>query len=92
MIKLKDLLTEGKWTFKGKYLNMPSGETASIPGKNDRDAIAVDIGRDEFKIHGMGGNKYYAYGPKYDVSFNYINDLVKWLNNEKAKYAGIDNR
>ena len=91
MIKLMDILTEGKWTFKRKYLKK-DGMTTSIPGKNDRDAIAVDIGRDEFKIHGMGGNKYYAYGPKYDVSFNYINDLVKWLNDEKAKYAGIDNR
>ena len=39
MIKLKDLLTEGKWSMKGKYLNMPSGETSSIPGNYDRDAI-----------------------------------------------------
>ena len=91
MIKLKDLLSEGKWKVKGKYLIMPSGETSSIPGNYDRDAIAVDIGRDEFKIH-MLNSKPYTYGPKYDKSFKNVNDLVKWLNNEKAKYAGIDNR
>ena len=84
-------ILEGKFKMKGKYLNMPSGETSSIPGNNDRDAIAVDIGRDEFKIH-MLKSKPYAYGPKYDLSFKNVNDLVKWLNNEKAKYAGIDNR
>ena len=91
MIKLKDLISEGKWKMKGKYLNMPSGETSSIPGNYDRDAIMVDIGRDEFGIH-MLKSKPYARGSKYDKSFRNVNDLVKWLNNEKAKYAGIDNR
>ena len=91
MIKLKDLLFEGKWKAKGKYLNMPTGETSSIPGNNDRDAIAVDIGRDEFKIH-MSNSKPYAYGPKYDKTFRNVRDLVKWLNKERAKYAGIDDR
>ena len=36
MIKLKDLLLEGKFKFKGKYLEMPSGEVSSIPGNNDK--------------------------------------------------------
>ena len=84
-------LTEGKWGTKGKYLTMPDGELSSIPGNNDRYAIAVYIGRDEFKIH-MLKSKPYAYGPKYDKEFRNVNDLVKWLNKEKAKYAGIDNR
>ena len=91
MIKLKDLIIEGKWKVKGKYLIMPSGETSSIPGNYDRDAIMVDIGRDEFGIH-MLKSKPYARGPKYDKSFRNVNDLVKWLNNEKAKYLGIDRR
>ena len=91
MIKLKDLLSEGKWGIKGKYLTMPGGEISSIPGNYDRKAIAVDIGRDEFKIH-MDGNKPYAYGPKYDKTFKNVKDLVKWLNKEKAKYAGMDDR
>ena len=91
MIKLKDLLSEGKWGIKGKYLTMPGGEISSIPGTYDRKAIAVDIGRDEFKIH-MLKSKPYAYGPKYDKSFKNVNDLVNWLNKNKAKYVGIDNR
>ena len=88
MIKLKDLITEGKWGTKGKYLTMPGGELSSIPGNNDRDAIAVYIGRDEFKIH-MLKSKPYAYGPKYDKTFKNVNDLVKWLNKNKARYIGI---
>ena len=91
MIKLKDLLKEGKWGIKGKYLTMPDGEISSIPGTYDRNAIAVDIGRDEFKIH-MNGNKPYTYGPRYDKTFENVKDLVKWLNKERATYAGIDRR
>ena len=87
----KKHLSEGKWGIKGKYLTMPGGEISSIPGNYDRKAIAVDIGRDEFKIH-MDGNKPYAYGPKYDKTFKNVKDLVKWLNKERAKYAGIDDR
>ena len=91
MIKLKDLLKEGKWGVRGKYLTMPDGEISSIPGNNDRDAIMVDIGRDEFGIH-MLKSKPYARGNKYDQSFKNVNDLVKWLNKARAKYAGIDRR
>ena len=91
MIKLKDLLSEGKWGIKGKYLTMPGGEISSIPGNYDRKAIVVDIKYDHFKIH-MDGNKPYAYGPKYDKIFKNVNDLVRWLNKKRAKYAGIDDR
>ena len=86
-----NMISEGKWGIKGKYLTMPDGGISSIPGNYDRKAIAVDIGYDEFKIH-MDGNKPYAYGPKYDKTFKNVKDLVKWLNKEKAKYAGIDDR
>jgi len=91
MIKLKDLLSEGKFKMKGKYLYMPDGEVSSIPGSFDRDAIAVNIGYNTFKIY-MDGSKPYAYGPKYDKRFKNLNDLTKWLNKEKAKYLGIDDR
>ena len=85
-------LTEGKFQMKGKYLTMPSGEVSSIPGKNDRDAIIVQIKYDMFSIITGANGKPYAYGPKYDKSFKNGNDLAKWLNKEKAKYQGIDNR
>ena len=96
MIKLKDLLTEAKWKSQslssGKsYLYTPTGETTSIPGNNDRDAIVVTIKGDKFNIY-MNRNKPYAVGNKHDKEFKNINDLVKWLNKEKAKYLGIDNR
>ena len=91
MIKLKDLLTEGKWSMKGKYLNMPSGETSSIPGNYDRDAIMVDIKNDTFGIY-MQNGKLYAAGNKYDKFFKNGNELAKWLDKNRAEYYGIDNR
>ena len=89
-IVIEGKLTEGKWGIKGKYLTMPDGEISSIPGPYDRKSIAVDIKYDEFKIY-MDGRKPYAYGPKYDKTFNNVRDLVKWLNKNKAKYIGLDN-
>ena len=86
-----DILTEGKWKAKGKYLEKDGG-TTSIPGNNDRDAILVDTGwRDTWHIYIHGG-KLRLYNGKTDKFFKNANDLVKWLNKEKAKYVGIDNR
>ena len=91
MIKLKDLLFEGKWKSQGKYLYMPTGEVSSIPGTYEPDSIIVNIKRDDFKIyHDKKG--IYAIGNKYDKHFKNARDLVKWLNKEKAKYLGIDRR
>ena len=90
MIKLKDLLSEGKFKMKGKYLYFPDGEVSSIPGNYDRDAIMVQIKRDTFGIY-MNQGKLYAVG-SYDKTFKNGNDLTNWLNKEKAKYIGIDNR
>ena len=91
MIKLKDLLSEGKYKMKGKYLYFPDGEVSSIPGNYDRDAIMVDIKNDTFGIY-MQNGKLYAAGNKYDKFFKNGNDLAKWLNKNKAKYYGIDRR
>ena len=91
MIKLKDLLSEGKFQMKGKYLYMPDGSVSSIPGNYDRDAIAVGIKNDTFKIY-MQNGKLYTAGNKYDKTFKNGNDLAKWLNTNKAKYIGIDRR
>ncbi len=90
MIKLKDLLSEGKFQMKGKYLYMPDGSVSSIPGNYDRDAIVVQIKRDSFNIY-MNQGKLYAVG-SYDKTFKNGNDLAKWLNTNKAKYIGIDRR
>ena len=90
MIKLKDLLSEGKFQMKGKYLYMPDGSVSSIPGNYDRDAIVVQIKRDSFNIY-MNQGKLYAVC-SYDKTFKNGNDLAKWLNTNKAKYIGIDRR
>ena len=90
MIKLKYLI-EGKWKGSGKYLYSPDGSVSSIPGNYDRDAIVVGIKNDTIKIY-MQNGKLYTAGDRYDKSFKNLNDLANWLNKEKAKYIGIDNR
>ena len=90
MIKLKDLLSEGKFKAKGKYLYMPDGEMSSIPKGTDRDRLIIQIKYDKFQIY-TNGKMISVYG-RYSKQFKNLNDLAKWLNKEKAKYVGIDNR
>ena len=91
MIKLKDLLSEGKWKAQGKYLYMPGGQMSSIPGDRDRDSIVFSIGQKTMRLSsfGPGGKKMYIRGD-YDKEFKNANDLAKWLNKNKASYVGID--
>ena len=91
MIKLKDLLSEGKFKMKGKYLYMPGGEVSSLPGAYDNDALKVTIGREYFNIY-KGRQGIIAIGDSYSKEFKNSNDLAKWLNKEKAKYVGVDRR
>ena len=85
-------LTEGKFEMKGKYLYMPDGSMSSIPGDRDREDIVFSIGQKTFRLSsfGPGGKKMYIRGD-YDKQFKNVNDLVKWLNKNKAKYIGLDN-
>jgi len=90
MIKLKDLLSEGKFKVKGVgYLQMPGGEVSSIPGTNDRDRIVVQIKRDKWYLN-YSRTGYIARGP-YQKEFKTKQQMVAWLNKEKAKYIGIEN-
>ena len=91
MIKLKDLLSEGKFKMKGKYLNMPSGEVSSLPGAYDNDALKVTIGRESFNIY-KGRKGVLAVGDSYSKDFKNEKELVNWLNKSKAKYLGIVRR
>ena len=85
-------LTERKFEMKGKYLYMPDGSMSSIPGDRDREDIVFSIGQKTFRLSsfGPGGKKMYIRGD-YDKQFKNVNDLVKWLNKNKAKYIGLDN-
>ena len=91
MIKLKDLISEGKWGIKGKYLTMPGGEISSIPGPYDNDALKVRVGRESFNIY-KGRRGVLAVGDSYSKDFKNEKELVNWLNKSKAKYLGIDRR
>ena len=89
----EEKLTEALWkAHGGKHIISPTGETTSIPSHYDRDAVLVTIKRDTFKIYNGNAGRPYAIGNKYDKEFKNTNDLVKWLNKEKAKYLGIDRR
>ena len=76
MIKLKDLLSEGKYKFKGKYLYMPGGKVTSIPGERDRDAVIFNHPRfGELKIWQQKG-KIYMLGDDFD---KYVEENFKML-------------
>ena len=91
MIKLKDLLSEGKFKMKGKYLYMPGGEVSSLPGAYDNDALVIGIKNDTFNIY-KGRKGIIAIGDSYSKEFKNEKELVNWLNKSKAKYLGIDRR
>ena len=97
MIKLRDLISEGKWKTGprsrsgAEYIISPDGSTTSIPQKYDRDAIMVYVGRDLTKIY-KPNNKIYIDTGRYDHEVKDGNELVKWLKKNKAKYVGIDDR
>ena len=90
MIKLKDLLSEGKFKFKGKYLYMPDGSLSSIPKRNDRDRIIIQIKNEKFKLYDNGFNEFYLIGDRNDYYPKGQKDLERFLNKNKAKYIGID--
>ena len=90
MIKLKDLLSEGKFKMKGKYLNMPGGEVSSIPKRNERERIIVQIKNEKFKLYDNGFNEFHLIGDRNDYYPKGTKDLERFLNKNKAKYIGID--
>ena len=76
MIKLKDLLSEGKFKMKGKYLYMSGGEVSSLPGAYDNDALKVTIGRESFNIY-KGRKGVLAVGDSYSKDFKNENTFDK---------------
>ena len=90
MIKLKDLLSEGKFKVKGKYLYMPTGEVSSIPKRNDRDRIIIQIKNEQFKLYDNKFNEFHIIGSRNDYYPKGKRDLERFLNKNKAKYIGID--
>ena len=92
MIKLKDLLSEGKFQMKGKYLYMPDGEVSSIPKRNDRDRIIIQIKNEKFKLFNNGFDEFYLIGDRNDYYPKGKKDLLRFLNKHKAKYIGIGKR
>ena len=91
MIKLKDLLSEGKFKFKGKYLYMPGGEVSSIPKRRERERILVQIKNEKFQIYDNGFDEFHIIGSRNDYFAKGKKDLLRFLNKHKAKYIGIDN-
>ena len=90
MIKLKDLLSEGKFKMKGKDLYMQGGEVSSIPTYNERERIIVQINNEQLKLYSNKPNMFRAVSNKNDVGFDGKDKLEKFLNKNKAKYVCID--
>tara|TARA_B100001564_G_scaffold321881_1_gene300796 strand:- start:292 stop:567 length:276 start_codon:yes stop_codon:yes gene_type:complete len=90
MIKLKDLLSEGKFQMKGKYLYMPGGEVSSIPSSRDRDKIVIKFNNELFNLSEFSRNQFSIVGSSNDFTIKGTKNLEKFLNKNKAKYIGID--
>ena len=83
-------LSEGKYTFKGKYLHVPDGGLTSIPKRNERDRIIFQIKNEKFKLYDNGFNEFHLIGDKNDYYPKGTKDLERFLNKHKAKFIGID--
>ena len=75
---------------KGKYLYMPDGEVSSIPKRNDRDRIIIQIKNEKFELYANTLNQFRLVSNRNDVGFDGKSKLEKFLNKNKAKYIGID--
>ena len=83
-------LNEGKFKMKGKYLYMPDGEVSSIPKRNDRDRIIIQIKNEKFELYDNGFNEFNIMGSRNSYHPKGQKDLERFLNKNKAKYIGID--
>ena len=90
MIKLKDLLSEGKFKMKGKYLIVPGGGLTSIPTRNERERIIFQIKNEKFQIYDNGFNEFHVIGSRNDYYPKGTKDLERFLNKNKAKFIGVD--
>ena len=91
MIKLKDLLKEKITVKAGKYLDM-DGSITSLPGPYDRDAVIFSDNRGgDIKVYRDSKGIYLDTG-KYDKRFKDLKQLASWLNKNKYRYIGIDDR
>ena len=91
MIKLKDLLKEKITVKSGKYLDM-DGSITSLPGPYERSAIAFsdNRGNDAYVYRDRKG--IYLETGRYDKRFKDLKQLATWLNKNKYRYVGIDDR
>ena len=91
MIKLKDLLKEKISVKGGKYLDM-DGSITSIPGPYDRDAVIFrDNSGGDASVYKDNKGIYLDTG-RYDKRFRDLKQLANWLNKNKFRYVGIDDR
>ena len=78
---------------KGKYLYMPGGAVTSIPKRNEREKLILQIKNHKYQLHTDGG-QYIMWGGRYGARefIGKEKDLLKFLNKNKASYVGVDNR
>ena len=88
----KQIKLEEKISVKsGKYLDM-DGSVTSIPGPYDRDAVVFDNNRGETAKVYKDNKGLYLDTNRYDKRFKDLKKLADWLNKNKFRYVGIDDR
>ena len=91
MIKLKDLLKEKISVKGGKYLDM-DGSITSIPGPYERSAVVFSDNRGGDASVYKDSKGIYLDTGRYDKRFKDLKQLVSYLNKNKYRYVGIDDR
>ncbi len=92
MIKLKDLLKE-KISVKGsKYLDLGGGDITSLPGPHERSAVVFRDNRGGDASVYKDNKGIYLDTGRYDKRFRDLKQLANWLNKNKFRYVGIDDR
>lgn len=84
--EFNNICNEEVKSLKGKYLQFPNG-TVSLD--NDTAVIVSNKSVDNGKLYIYKGRPYLDAG-RYDKSFKDIDELTKYLNDEKFEYIGID--
>ena len=91
MIKLRDLIEEKISVKSGKYLDM-DGSITSLPGPHERSAVVFRDNRGGDASVYKDSKGIYLDTGRYDKRFKDLKQLVSYLNKNKYRYVGIDDR
>ena len=89
----KQIKLQTKISVKGsKYLDLGEGDITSLPGPHERSAVVFRDNRGGDASVYKDNKGIYLDTGRYDKRFKDLKQLVSYLNNNKYRYVGIDDR